>query len=130
VVSSHTGARARQDVPRYLADDELRAIASTDGVVGLWPYRTRRFGVRDIGDLVGHARHVADTVGPQHLSVGTDMNGVPGVMAGYRDETDLPKVTSALLAAGFDDGEVEGILGANALRVLAQVEAHAHATPS
>lgn len=130
VVSSHTGARALQDFPRYLADDELRAIASTDGVVGLWPYRTRRFGVRDIGDLVGHARHVADTVGPQHLSVGTDMNGVPGVMAGYRDETDLPKVTTALLAAGFDEGEVEGILGANALRVLAQVEAHAHATPS
>jgi membrane dipeptidase len=39
VVSSHTGARALQDFPRYLADDELQAIASTGGVVGLWPYR-------------------------------------------------------------------------------------------
>jgi membrane dipeptidase len=125
VVSSHTGARALQDFPRYLADDELRAIASTGGVIGLWPYRARRVGVRTIGDLVAHARHVADTVGAEHLAVGTDMNGVPRVMAGYEGEADLPKVTAALLDSGFDEREVEGILGGNALRVLERVEAEA-----
>jgi len=130
VVSSHTGARALQDFPRYLADDELRAIATTGGVVGLWPYRTRRTGVRDIADLVAHAQYIAETVGPEHLAVGTDMNGVPGVMAGFDGEPDLPKVTSALLAGGFSDREVEGILGANALRVLRQVEEHARRSPS
>ncbi|MGH9230947.1 MAG: dipeptidase, partial [Acidimicrobiales bacterium] len=125
VVSSHSGARALQDFARYLADDELRAIASTGGVVGLWPYRARRFGVRSISDLVAHARHIAETVGAEHLAVGTDMNGVPGVMAGFGGETDLPKLTDALLDGGFDDGEVEGILGGNALRVLRRVEADA-----
>jgi microsomal dipeptidase-like Zn-dependent dipeptidase len=123
VVSSHTGARAVQDFARYLADDELRAIASTGGLVGLWPYRARRFGVRTIGDLIAHARHIADTIGPEHLAIGTDMNGVPAVMAGYAGEADLPKLTAALLDGGFDAAEVEGILGANALRTLAQVEA-------
>jgi len=121
VVSSHTGARALQDFPRYLADDELKAIASTGGVVGLWPYRYRRAGVRDITELVAHARHIADTIGPEHLAVGTDMNGVPGVMAGFTDETDLPKLTAALLDGGFSAPEVDGILGANALRVLRNV---------
>jgi microsomal dipeptidase-like Zn-dependent dipeptidase len=125
VMSSHTGARAVQDFARYLADDELRAIASTGGVIGLWPYRSRRFGVRSIGDLVAHARHIADTVGAEHLAVGSDMNGVPRVMAGFHDESDLPKLTAALLDGGFDDREVEGILGANALRVLGRVEAEA-----
>jgi microsomal dipeptidase-like Zn-dependent dipeptidase len=130
VVSSHAGARALQDFPRFLSDDELRAVASTGGVVGLWPYRFRRAGVRDITELVAHARHIADTVGPEHLAVGTDMNGVPGVMAGFGGEADLPKVTCALLDAGFSDREVEGILGANALRVLGQVEQHALQAPS
>ena len=130
VVSSHTGARTLQDFARYLGDDELRAIASTGGVVGLWPYRARRFGVRSISDLVAHARHIAETVGPEHLAVGTDMNGVPGVMAGFGGETDLPKLTAALLDGGFDDREVEGILGANALRVLGGVEADACRAPS
>jgi microsomal dipeptidase-like Zn-dependent dipeptidase len=130
VVSSHTGARTLQEFARYLADDELRAIASTGGVVGLWPYRARRFGVRTIGELVAHAQHIAEAVGPEHLAVGTDMNGVPGVMAGFRDETDLPKLTTALLNGGFDDSEVEGILGGNALRVLRQVEADARLAPA
>ena len=84
----------------------MRAIAGTGGVVGLWPYNHRGRGVRDMADLVGHARHVADLVGAEHLCVGTDMNGVPGLMDGYRGETDLPLVTDALLAGGFTD-EVE-----------------------
>jgi microsomal dipeptidase-like Zn-dependent dipeptidase len=130
VVSSHTGARTLQDFARYLADDELRAIASTGGVVGLWPYRTRRFGVRSISDLVAHARHIAGIVGPEHLAVGTDMNGVPGVMAGFDGETDLPKLTAGLLGGGFGAEEVEGILGANALRVLEGVEAAARRAPA
>ena len=122
VVSSHTGARALQDFPRYLADDELTAVAATGGVVGLWPYRSRRTGVPDLPALVAHARHIADTVGPEHLAVGTDLNGVPGVMAGYAGEADLAKIAYALLDAGFRPTEVAGILGANALRVLRRVE--------
>jgi membrane dipeptidase len=122
VAATHSGARACQDFPRVLSDDELRAIAGPGGVVGLWPYNHRGKGVRDMADLVAHARHVADLVGPEHLCIGTDMNGVPGLMAGYRGETDLPLVTDALLAAGFSEPDVEGILGRNFLRVLEACE--------
>lgn len=122
VVATHTGARARQDFPRFLTDDQVRAIAGTGGVIGLWPYNHRGRGVHDMEDLVAHARHVADVAGPDALCIGTDMNGVPGLMAGYRGETDLPLVTDALLAAGFTEPEVEGILGLNFLRVLEACE--------
>ena len=67
-------------------------------------------------DLIGHARYVADLVGPQHLCIGTDMNGVPGLMAGYRGETDLPRVTDALRHQ-FGEDDVRGILGENFLRI-------------
>lgn len=46
-------------------------------------------------------------------------------MAGFGDETDLRKLTDALLEGGFDDQDVEGILGGNAVRVEAGVEADA-----
>lgn len=121
VVSSHSGARALQDFARYLSDDELRAIAGTGGLVGLWPFRSGRTGLRDLDDLVAHARHIADTIGPQHLGIGTDMNGVPRVAAGFGGEGDLPTITRALLDGGFDRTEVQGILGGNAVRVLRQV---------
>lgn len=129
VVASHSGARVRQPgFARYLSDQELVAIAATGGVVGLWPFRARGVGVRDLPDLIGHARHIADTIGPEHLALGTDLNGVPGVMAGYRGPTDLPTISDALLAAGFTTTEVQGVLGANAIRVLGEVERQAHAS--
>ena len=121
VISSHTGARARSDFDRYLTDDEIAAIAGTGGVVGLWPYHHRGRGVATLTDLVAHARHVADLVGAEHLCIGTDMNGVPGVMDGYRDERDLPVVAAALRQGGFTEPEVQGILGENFLRVFRAV---------
>ena len=122
VVATHSGARALQDFPRFVSDDAVRAIAGTGGAIGLWPYNHRGKGVRDMADLVAHARYVADLVGPEHLCIGTDMNGVPGLMAGYRGESDLPAVTDALLASGFLEDDVEEILGLNFLRVLEACE--------
>lgn len=119
VIASHAGARAVADFERFLTDDELRAVAATGGVVGLWPFHHGGKGVPTLADLIAHARHVAGLVGPQHLCVGTDMNGVPGLMEGYRGEADLPLVTGALLDADFSPSEVRGILGENFLRVLA-----------
>jgi len=124
VVASHAGARALEEFERFLPDAEIRTIASGGGVIGLWPYRSHGHGVTDIAELVRHARHIADVAGAEHLCIGTDMNGVPGVMAGYRGERDLPLVTAALLAGGFGEQEVEGILGRNFLRVLERITGH------
>jgi membrane dipeptidase len=118
VVASHSGARAVADFERFLTDDELRAISGTGGVVGLWPYRHRSKGVPDLDALAAHARHVATTVGVDHLAVGTDVNGVPAVARGYRG---IPDIAAALMRAGFGRGDLAAVLGGNARRVLAAV---------
>ena len=96
-------------------------LISTGGAIGLWPFHHRGHGVADVRALVAHARHVAGLAGPEHLCIGTDMNGVPGVMDGYCGEPDLPLVTAALLDGGFAEAEVRGILGDNIRRVLKEV---------
>jgi membrane dipeptidase len=121
VVASHAGARAVEDFERYLDDDEIAAIAARGGLIGLWPYQAHGHGPADIDALVAHARHIAELVGPDHLCLGTDMNGVPGVMAGYSGERDVPLITAHLLAAGLTDDQVRGVLGENFLRVLETV---------
>jgi membrane dipeptidase len=122
MVSSHTGAARLGDFERFISDDEIRAIASTGGVIGLWPFRFGRRGVRDLEDWLRHAVHVAGLVGVEHLAIGTDQNGVSGLMDGYRGLHDLPVLTAALRRA-FADDDVRAIIGGNALRVLRAVSA-------
>ncbi len=121
VLSSHTGARQVQDFARYLTDAELRAVAGTGGVVGLWPFRFGDQGVGDAVELARHAAHMAEVIGVDHLCIGTDMNGVTGLMDGYAGEHQFVVLTEALIRAGFDDAEVTAVLGTNVERVLAAV---------
>ncbi|MEU9807300.1 membrane dipeptidase [Mycobacterium sp. NPDC050853] len=121
VISSHTGAAAVQEFPRYISDVEVRAIADTGGLVGLWPMGFRGLGMRDLDDFARHASHLAELVGAGHLCVGTDMNGVPGYAAGFDGPGGFPALSEALRRTGFSAPEVSGILGGNAQRVLGEV---------
>lgn len=121
IIASHAGARSVEDFERFLDDDEIRAIARTGGLVGLWPYRYNGHGAADFDALMRHARHIADLVGAAHLCLGTDINGVPGMLAGYRGEKDVWLIAEHLKSSGFSQDEVEGIMGGNFVRVFEQV---------
>jgi membrane dipeptidase len=118
VVATHSGAAAVQSFERFLDDEQITAISSTGGVIGLWPYRYKNQGAVDLNELMRHARHIADLVGARHLCLGTDMNGVPGLTAGYRGEHDVQLLPAHLRSSGFSTEEVVGVMGENFLRVL------------
>ncbi len=148
VVFSHSCARAITDHPRNLSDEQIRAVAATGGVIGLCPHSQfceKERGVRPtLSDFLDHLVYVADLVGVDHVGIGTDLFGgktlgeavfrfqfgslVPGAWGGYGiDEKYVagfdtvyhwPNVTRGLVARGFDDQEVQAVLGGNWLRVL------------
>ncbi len=121
IVASHTGARRIEDFERFLDDDEIVAVAETGGLVGLWPYHHQGHGPEDFAALMRHARHIADLVGPAYLCLGTDINGVPGTLAGFREENDVRLIAEHLMsAAGFGKDDVSGIMGGNFMRVFEQ----------
>ncbi|MEW6262767.1 MAG: membrane dipeptidase [Thermodesulfobacteriota bacterium] len=121
VVASHSGARAVFDFHRYLRDDEIRAVAATGGIIGLWPMYYLGRGMAEAKDFQTHLRHVADLVGVDHLAIGTDLQGIPGVMAGYGGVTQQIYLTRLLFEAGLDDTQAAQVLGLNFLRVFGQV---------
>jgi microsomal dipeptidase-like Zn-dependent dipeptidase len=123
IVASHSGARRVEDFARFLDDDEIRAVARTGGVVGLWPYHYKGHGAADLDALMRHARYIADLVGPSHLCLGTDINGVPGTLAGYRGEKDVRVIAARLRSAGFNQDDIAKIMGDNFMRVFAEVAA-------
>jgi membrane dipeptidase len=66
--------------------------------------------------------YALELVGPDHVGMGADWDGGGGV-EGMIDITFLPKVTAALLDAGYSEEDVEKFWSGNMLRLLREAEA-------
>lgn len=75
-------------------------------------------------DFMKHLLHALEVVGPDHVGIGMDWDGGGGV-AGLEDASQLPRITTALLQAGYSRDDIAKIWGGNILRVMRQVEAAA-----
>jgi microsomal dipeptidase-like Zn-dependent dipeptidase len=60
-------------------------------------------------------RTALELAGPAGVAIGSDMDG--GLRMAL-DAGGLPYLSSGLLAAGVSEGDVRGVLGGNALRLL------------
>lgn len=137
-VVTHANCSVVHEHPRNLTDDQIRAIAERDGTVGLHSLPNFVGTAPSLDDIVAHASHIAELVGPRHIAIGTDFvkadgprpgrealfhdpRKPPPVVPGLEEAEDLPHLTEALLAGGFDVEEVAGIMGLNLRRVLKSV---------
>ncbi|CAN5216786.1 dipeptidase [soil metagenome] len=75
-------------------------------------------------DFMAHMLHALKVAGPDHVGIGLDWDGGGGVV-GMEDVTALPRITAALLAAGYSESDIAKIWSGNVLRVLAAAEAGA-----
>ncbi|MDX3911394.1 MAG: dipeptidase [Sphingobium sp.] len=76
----------------------------------------------DFDDLMSHVLHAIKLVGIEHVGISGDFDGGGGI-EGFRDVTDFPKVTAALLKAGYKADDIAKLWGGNALRVLREAQA-------
>ncbi len=123
LVASHSNAHALCPVTRNLTDDQLRAIRDSRGLVGL------NFGrgfLHPDGDweadvpmdmLLRHVDHLLEQLGEGGLGLGSDFDGaqIPGAIG---DAAGLPRLTDALLEAGYGHELVERIAWRNWLDLL------------
>jgi len=123
LIASHSNARSICKHPRNLRDEQLKAVAERGGVVGMNFYTQFVVdeGPATLEDLMRHVRHIADLVGPRHIGLGSDFDGISAWPEGLGGVQDYPNLRLALTQAGFSAEESEGILGGNLRRVLQEV---------
>jgi len=123
VIASHSNAYAVHPHPRNLRDEQLVALAQKGGVVGLnfCPDFLTQEERCSSQDLVRHALHMAEVVGPEHIGLGSDFDGITRTPEDLPDVASLPRLTEAFLQAGFSEEETRGILGGNFRRVYHSV---------
>lgn len=78
-------------------------------------------------DVVRHVEHVREVVGPEHVGLGGDYDGVDVLPEGLDDVSGYPRLLAALADRGWGDRDLAALAGGNALRVLEEAEERAEA---
>ncbi len=77
-----------------------------------------------VKELLRHIDHVAKTAGPDHVGLGSDFDGISGMVpVGMEDVSKYPVIVRGLMEMGYSDTDIRKIMGGNLLRVLKAVEA-------
>ncbi|MDR1439446.1 MAG: dipeptidase [Clostridiales bacterium] len=150
VVASHTSAEKVFFHSRAKSDEEIRAIAKTGGVVGIfcmpW-FIAGDHANTTIDHFLDHIDYVAGLAGIDAVGIGTDwpmpqtewmaaafkehvaptLGFAPGDgpstehVRGMMDYRSFGNITRGLVARGYSDGDVAKVIGGNWMRVFKEV---------
>lgn len=122
---THTGVSGVHQHWRNLDDDQLKAIAQSGGTVGIM-YHAMYLGdgllSGKLSSVVRHIKHALGVIGPEHVSLGSDWDGLICTPRDMPTCSELPKLVDALLTSGVTPDVVVKILGSNFLRVIEQLK--------
>jgi membrane dipeptidase len=72
--------------------------------------------------LMDHIDYIVRLIGPDHVGLGSDFDGIESPPQQLDDVTTYPLITRELLKRGYTPANIEKILGGNFIRVLKQNE--------
>lgn len=128
ILVTHTGVSGAHKHWRNLDDEQLKAVAKSGGTVGIM-YHAMYLGdglfSGKLSSVVRHIQHALSVVGPEHVSLGSDWDGLICTPRDMPTCSELPLLAEALLKEGLAPEIVQKILGGNALRVIEQLKGSA-----
>ncbi|MGI6211327.1 MAG: dipeptidase [Anaerovoracaceae bacterium] len=133
-IISHSGCRSVCDVPRNLTDDQIRAVAERQGVIGIYayaPFLSEEPQHRNLQGFADHIDHVASLVGVDYVGLGfdfvdflDDVGTDPTISEVTTSLECIEKsggVVQELKARGYSESEICKICKGNFLRVIQSV---------
>ena len=102
--------------PRLMTAQHAAAVAEAGGLVGAWPCGITS---RSLADFGTETIRLAEAAGPDHVALGTDLDGnYRPVLTSYDQLDDL---TGLLNERGLPPDHIHQILGGNAMELLGRV---------
>ena len=81
-----------------------------------------------VDTVLDHIDRTVELAGIDHAGLGSDFDGVGDTLpGGLKDVGDFPNLVAGLLGRGYEESDIEKILGSNLMRVWREVERHADA---
>lgn len=127
VVVSHCAAKA---LHAGLDDEQIGAVARNGGVIGVHFYSSMIGANPTVSRVADHIDYIAQRVGVEHVGLGVDFfptegkwrdfqlaQGTADISWAIQDLGHMEEVTYELVTRSYSNRQIEGILGANFLRV-------------
>ncbi len=124
LVVSHAGVHALCPSTRNLTDNQIDAVASSNGVIGIIFESTNintKNGFKNtnlsIDEVVKHIDYIVKRAGEDHVAFGSDFDGAD-LIDDLKDVSKYPNLINALKKIGYEDSVIEKIAHKNWLRVI------------
>jgi len=122
VIASHSNSRAVCSHPRNMTDEMIVALAENGGVMGMnFAPSFVHPEQATLKRVVDHIDHIVDLVGPDHVGLGSDFDGIPSTPVGLEDVTKMPRITGELVNREYSEVDIKKILGGNHLGLMKKV---------
>lgn len=120
VLFSHGNCYQVHPHVRNLRDEQLKALAEYDGVLGIsFVPSFLKGGVdQSIEDILRHIDYGVNVAGIDHIGIGSDFDGIDRLPQGVEDTLFLSCLAESLDKRGYDKKAIEKIMGDNVCRVL------------
>jgi membrane dipeptidase len=120
MVISHTNLQNHSRWPRFVTAEHARLVTKHGGVIGSMPIAV---GIQGMSGYIDEIVRLIDTVGIDHVAIGTDMDGILPPYTIFDDYAEWPSIAASLLARGMPGDELGKVLGGNFRRVFNAVMA-------
>ncbi|MFK8111679.1 MAG: dipeptidase [Rubripirellula sp.] len=100
------------------ADDSNAATAK----LKRWEIANPRPDVCTAHDVLDHIDHVVEVAGIDHVGLGSDFDGVSALPQQLEDVSCYPVITQGLLDRGYQETDIQKVLGENVIRVFHAAE--------
>ena len=122
IIASHSNSRKMCNHPRNMTDDMIRALVDNGGVMGMnFAPMFVHPSQATVPRVVDHIDHIVGLVGPDHVGLGSDFDGIPYTPIGLEDVTKMPNITKELMKREYSEDDIVKILGGNHLRLFREV---------
>lgn len=132
IFASHSNVFSLCPHERNLTDEQIKAIAKRDGIIGLNAFTNFiKDDASDLDDFIEHMEYIITLVGMDHVALGFDFmdylatydlgTSFPGVTTNLETISDVPELMKRLKKRGFSDDEIMSITYDNSYHYIKNI---------